>query len=456
MAFAQNLLEGFAQAAGDQPTVQRIENEKSDRRATQHEELAAQTQSILNDVTGLQQRRGTLDPKSTTYQKDLAENDKALHDARQALHDLYHPEQNPGALAHLGGFIRQHLSKTKPQVTPAQAKQSMQSTIAGLDVAASAPNEAARIAAGLEPKAAAPKAEAENWQVVPEITLKDGRKVSAQHNTKSGEWSTLSGQAIPQDLLDLGATVQPKAATAGSGPIRAWKKKNGKVVSVLLDRATNKEIPGSENPDIAPPAAQAGRISTGFYHWVDDNNQLHSTPETRTSMPAGSGGAFIPTTPGEAKDRILGTKANAATTGAEKKYLEAFALSRKADEVALKPNDAVNQKRLAVALERISAGRFTTQALDYILKAGWGNTIQQWANNPTTGALPPDIMRQRIYGAHQERDSTKAAWDEAKKGAGGTGGDDMITVQIPGQAPGKIHASQKAAFLKKYPTATVQ
>ncbi len=78
MAFAQNLLEGFAQAAGDQPTVQRIENEKSDRRATQHEELAAQTQSILNDVTGLQQRRGTLDPKSTTYQKDLAENDKAL------------------------------------------------------------------------------------------------------------------------------------------------------------------------------------------------------------------------------------------------------------------------------------------------------------------------------------------------------------------------------------------
>ncbi len=450
MAFAQNLLEGFAQAAGDQPTVQRIENEKSDRRATQHEELAAQTQSILNDVTGLQQRRGTLDPNSTTYQKDLAENDKALHDARQALHDLYHPDQNPGALAHLGGFIRQHLSKTKPQVTPAQAKQSMQSTIAGLDAAAAAPNPEARIAAGLDPKVVAPKAEAENW-LVTDVTLPDGRRISAQHNTKSGEWSDLAGNAIPKEMLS-GATVVPKASTAG--PIRAWKRKNGKVVSVLLDRATNKEIPGSENPDIAPPAAQAGRISTGFYHWVDDNNQLHSTPETRTSMPAG--GASIPTTPGEAKDRILGTKANAATTGAEKKYLEAFALSNKADEVALKPNDAVNQKRLAVALERISAGRFTTQALDYILKAGWGNTIQQWANNPTTGALPPDIMRQLIDGAHQERDSTKAAWDEARKGASSAGGDDMITVQIPGQAPGKIHASQKAAFLKKYPTATVQ
>lgn len=33
---------------------------------------------------------------------------------------------------------------------------------------------------------------------------------------------------------------------------------------------------------------------------------------------------------------------------------------------------------------------------------------------------------------------------------------DMITVQIPGQAPGQIHASQKAAFMAKYPNAKVQ
>ena len=57
----------------------------------------------------------------------------------------------------------------------------------------------------------------------------------------------------------------------------------------------------------------------------------------------------------------------------------------------------------------------------------------------------------------------KQAADYVKQGkgrggqeAGQGGGGDMIPVQIPGQPPGKIHASQKEAFLKKYPNATVQ
>jgi len=102
-----------------------------------------------------------------------------------------------------------------------------------------------------------------------------------------------------------------------------------------------------------------------------------------------------------------------AQNAAQKDYLVADKLARIADEVAKAPNDAVNQKRLAVSLERISAGRFTTQALDYIIKAGWGNTIEQWANNPSTGALPTDVMRQLIDGAHQNRDAAKAELDQA-------------------------------------------
>jgi hypothetical protein len=35
------------------------------------------------------------------------------------------------------------------------------------------------------------------------------------------------------------------------------------------------------------------------------------------------------------------------------------------------------------------------------------------------------------------------------------GGNDSISVQIPGQAPGTIHASQLAAFKAKYPNAKV-
>src|SRR5882672_12139586 len=139
MAFAQNLLEGFAQAAGDEPTVARIEGEKANQRGLAHEELAAQTQSILNDVTGLQQRRASLDPSSPTYQKDIADIDANLHKARQTFTDLYHPEKNPDALQHLGSFLKQHIGRRQQQAPPktaGQAKESMASTIAGLDIAA--------------------------------------------------------------------------------------------------------------------------------------------------------------------------------------------------------------------------------------------------------------------------------------------------------------------------------
>ncbi len=80
---------------------------------------------------------------------------------------------------------------------------------------------------------------------------------------------------------------------------------------------------------------------------------------------------------------------------------EAVGLDSLAKQVAQHPDEAINQKRLAVALERVSAGRFTVQALDYIIKAGWGNTIQGWALSPTTGGLPPDIVRQLVDGAHE-------------------------------------------------------
>ena len=93
--------------------------------------------------------------------------------------------------------------------------------------------------------------------------------------------------------------------------------------------------------------------------------------------------------------------------------VEATKLNSVAQQVQDNPNDAVNQKRLAVALERMSAGRFTTQALDYIIKSGWGNTIEQWANNPTTGALPSDVVRQLVDGATQNLKAAKDAQTEA-------------------------------------------
>jgi hypothetical protein len=121
-------IEGLAEAAGNTSAVNRIEREKGDRRATQREALQAQTQEILADVSTLQQRRAKLDPKSLTYNQDLADIDASLEAHQQAFKDLYHPEKNPGALQHLGSFIKEHIGRQKtPQVpsSPARAKQSM-------------------------------------------------------------------------------------------------------------------------------------------------------------------------------------------------------------------------------------------------------------------------------------------------------------------------------------------
>jgi len=127
MPLFENLVEGFAGAAGDVNTLNRIGQRRAERTGLAHEELQAQTQSILDDVHALQQRRVGLDPKSETYQKDVGAIDAALHKARQTFTDLYHPEKNPDALSKLGGFLRAHIGRRQaqpPPKTPAQAKQS--------------------------------------------------------------------------------------------------------------------------------------------------------------------------------------------------------------------------------------------------------------------------------------------------------------------------------------------
>jgi len=475
MGFAQNLFEGIANAVGDQPTVEHIEKEKADRRATAHEELQGQTQSILNDVAGLQTTRAGLDPKAPGYQKDLEANDQSLHDARQALQDLYHPEKNPGALQHLGGFIRSHLSKNKPAVTPASAKKSMSDTIAGLDKAAARPgsaaaennpfekekkqlismgyseddaNSAIRRKLGLEARAGKVSDYAQGLRRFVESEQGDPDNPTAEQEKAYREQRKGTSGSNSKFSQEVGVYE-----TAWKKPIKQWSP----------------EELAYFNQKMAYDSSRSGESVTTKLE-KDENGNIHPI---QVSTERGPGAPPIdphaaPKTAGEAKQRMaplhssvhegapLSFKAGTpAVTKARTTVGEAVKLSTQADEVAKHPNDAINQKRLAVALERASAGRFTTQALDYIIKAGWGNTIEQWANAPSTGALPADIMRQLVDGAHQNLTAAKAALADAEQGSTG-GGDDMLTVQIPGQAPGKIHASQKAAFLKKYPNAKVQ
>jgi hypothetical protein len=164
---------------------------------------------------------------------------------------------------------------------------------------------------------------------------------------------------------------------------------------------TSVSTPGGGSVQVDAPEGDAG------------GDEQASPAPSKQPAPRKSGGAAPHAANG---DRTLPfTKGTPAFNKVQGEYAEAVKLDSIAQQVAQNPNDAINQKRLAVALERVSAGRFTTQALDYIIKAGWGNTLEQWANNPSTGALPADVMRQLVDGAHQNLKASKDAVDAIRK-----------------------------------------
>jgi hypothetical protein len=56
-----------------------------------------------------------------------------------------------------------------------------------------------------------------------------------------------------------------------------------------------------------------------------------------------------------------------------------------------------------------------------MLEAGWGNKLETWANAPTTGSYPADIIRQLVDAAHTnlraKEEAFKAAHGPAATGA---------------------------------------
>lgn len=457
MGIAENLVEGFASAAGATDAVKRIEDKKQRRQSLSDQELQAQTQQILGDVSNLQDRRSKLDPNSPTYQQDLKTIDQALHDARGVFTDLYHPQNNPGALGKLTGYIERHLGKNKGQAasTPAQAKESISDRIGAIESAAYSPqapqnrfkelrrqlkeampnltdeqlDQAVMVNAGAEAK---PRAATPSWKmyISPDGKQRDYFDVNDKSKVPPG-WMPVSPRAqnnAPKvgsfgDFLIQAYGPQPNAeqyeegkrlwAQSGAGTtvgehIIMVPQKDGSIVPVTVQTTSTKSFAAPTSPN-APktPAEAKGRFN-----------------------PPPHAGII-------AKGETAGGRLTAPQSAAQKKFDEASGLAKLADEIAQKPNDAINQKRLAVRLERLSAGRFTTQALDYIIKAGWGNTIQQWANNATTGALPPDVMRQLVDGAHQELDEATQELKSSGLNAPDTSNDADVDAIIKALKPQK-------------------
>jgi hypothetical protein len=211
----------------------------------------------------------------------------------------------------------------------------------------------------------------------------------------------------------------------------------------LIDPMPVKKV--SEQPEVG--SSQPSTPSNPMVHGSNKGNS-----KTATLPPSGSGnvkvGAPLPfqmKTPAIAK--------------AQNDIVDATKVYSIAKQVEAKPNDAFNQKRLAVQLERASAGRFTVQALDYVKKMGWGATLQEWASKPTTGALSPQLVRQLIDGAHENliaaQESLKAALTPVSPSGNTTpqSGGDMITMKLADGRTGPIHKSQKSKFIADNPGA---
>ena len=459
MGLIQNLIQGFANAAGATDASQSIQKDKDSRLSQQRElsrdELHAKTDFIINDVNRLYKNKANLQPG--VDDKTIAAIDAQLGKYQNELTDLYHPEKNPGHGQHLASVFGRIFGKQQqqePVTTPGQAKERAAGIFGGslagispkeqnpiltrrkqLQEAGVSAEDIKKIEQQEEGLTAKPTAGRQSYKRE-DMTTPDGKQVTVyRNNSDPSDALDSRGEAIPPELLKDLTPSQKQSSGKWQQEAGVYENRWGKKVKDWTPEQLT-----YFNQKMAYDAKVAGEHTHTVLQKDQNGNVIPVTMTDTTTVgkPPVEPGAAPVKTPGEGKQRMGATapRSNAtagaplpfraatpAVSSAQKEVKDAVGLSSLADQVAQKPNDAINQKRLAVALERVSAGRFTTQALDYIIKAGWGNTMEQWANNPTTGALPADVLRQLVDGAHQnlkaQQDALAAA--EGLGGGGATG-----------------------------------
>lgn len=437
MPFLENLTEGLASAAGADQAVAGIERRKQRREALSDEERQAKLDLLNNAITGIQAHMGNLDPNSEDYKKLQG----YLQEAVTQRTDLFHPATGPSGLRKLGQLL--HLRK--PSTTPAQLRAATRPRVSeGELLAAGAPvpspddlaglspadrMKAARIKAGLDPRAVAEKPEAENW-VPSTVKLADGREITLQHNTKTGEWTDLAGNSIPKEQL-AGAVMAPK-----SGKALKVGSFGDFVVRLYGQNPTAAQIEDAKKR--WTPISQTVGIHTIMVPQPDGSIKPVQVEVESVRGPAGRVG--LPKTPGEAKKKAgetapkptagvvsvgesIGGKMTAPQVEAEKKYNDAIRIASIATDTWEHPS-AAKDKQLALQIIRGAAGRVNMQEIDMLMKkAGLANTIEAWANSVTTGELPIGIRRQLVNVTRTNLKGAKDARDVAFAGsAGATGG----------------------------------
>lgn len=445
-----NILEGLANATGAERTASRLGEERKHRQQLSDEALEDTIQSHVDVMKGLQARLGQNPNDPQLLQQLGSERDqlyKLLHSSEQT---------KPGLVQKLFRHVfRQKGEKPQPvnnlpsvemmaAAAPQQPDkfkefQKLYKEATGKDLPSDEAAKWAKKQGGIEDKPEKTKYKRE-----------DGTDASGNPMTiyrEEGDPShavNSAGQDIPEDVLagwKPAAKDKPETATQVSleaygdayDPPVAWKdmtpqqkayyptwkamqtqatttgdrvvivtQKNGDQVPVVVRGVTSKTIAGGGTP---APAGLRGRKKSKPAG--EQRKDLHKLKGKFTKTGAGVISQGAP----------VGHKNTAAQNKAQTEYDGAVDLDTVAKLVEAKPDDASNVKGFAIALERARAGRFTTQALDVMLDAGWGNKLEQWARKPESGTLPRDVLRQLVEGAHNNLAGKKAALDAAFAGS---------------------------------------
>lgn len=447
MPLLENLAQGFANATGATGAANDIQQAKNRRQNLSDKALEDTVQAHADVMKGLQAKLGQ-NPSDTKLQQALASE-------RQQLFELLHPANNPDHLGRVQKLFRHVFRQGEPQ-QPANNLPSVEMMTAAAP--AGQPDKFQefkklyREATGADPSSEQSELWAKKQGGIAEPVDKPTKYQGSLTETtddagKKHYWRVPEEEGGKPEEVDFGGQkVTPKGNSA---------PKVGSFGDFMV-AAYGPHPTAQQYQDGRKKWAQANAGTTVGEHVIlvpqPDNTVKAFTVTTTSHKDFGGGSPSTPSAtkpPGEQKKdlqnmtkkggagisekgKTVGGKRTTEQNKASNDFVEATKLDSIANQVQKQsedakkngtPPDAFNQKRLAVALERASAGRFTTQALDYIKNVGWGASIEEWANKPTTGALPEELMRQLVDGAHENLKAAKDARDAAfpKNEDSGTG-----------------------------------
>ena len=305
-------------------------------------------------------------------------------------------------------------------------------------------------------------ATAGKWDRVP--GKMNGQPTTLLYNEKTGEYRAQTGESVDSELLKT-FVADPKSA-AGAAKAAWSKDEKGRIYSANLDPATHQEIPGTRNYNMVPPASLTGRISTGQFHYVDENGAVHEVQETRTSTPirggggpapaaasAASGGTGAPPpagagnavrhahTPaarpasrgaGAARDNIIGWKGTKEYSDLRTQYHGALSRKETMDKNLAHALQGDQQAMLSLVANHIGMtlgaqkGARINQAVwnEAVASAPWieASASKWFHRDPSTNdlifdgfksgvTLTPDQMRSMVALAHEQVDTVKESLD---------------------------------------------